>query len=126
MIKKHLDHCDPDYIHCPVSLFSTPYPARIFQTQLRLQPDVNEIVAGIVSSPEQHIHGKLSNFLKQDNFLLKLLQISAKNLRQPNRQTIQLAKVRTDYMIEAATQQPKLVEFNTIASGMGALSVKAR
>jgi hypothetical protein len=64
--------------------------------------------------------------LKHDVFLEKLVSVSRSynQLSGPKKQTIQACILRNDYMIDHPTNTIKLVEFNTIATGMGILSQK--
>ena len=76
MLKQSKEPQDPAYIHMPLSLFPTPFPAELFVEALSLQPLLGNVVAGIVRDPEQNIACVLKEMEKLDEFLHKLLEIS--------------------------------------------------
>jgi hypothetical protein len=85
---------------------------------------MGKLVAGIVRDPSL-IHKTLGSFIKHDDFIARLLEVSSTfhgcDATVP-RQDVHMCILRTDYMIDVPTNKLKLVEYNTIASGAGCLS----
>lgn len=91
-----------------------------------MQKPIGELVAKLVSKPDK-LHSILENFLKHDEFLAKLVNLSKRVNKlkgTPQFQSIQMAVLRSDFMIDTPTDTPKLVEYNTIACSFGILSQK--
>lgn len=87
---------------------------------------MGNLISGIIRDPSL-IHEVLDSFCQYDKFMTRLLQVSDNFNNCPAgtpRQDIQMVIARTDYMIDVPSDQMKLVEYNTIASGAGPLSWK--
>ena len=78
----------------------------------------------MVKEPVRCIHEKLSFFYETDPFLQRLINVSKAFNKMPKdqRQNIQMLILRSDYMLDRATNSLKLVEFNTIAAALTSLS----
>ena len=85
------------------------------------QAPLGVLVSKLVQKPEV-IHELLAGFLQYDDFLAKLVDVSKKYNAYEKKQTIQMCVLRCDFMIDWPNDQPKLVEYNTIASSFGVLS----
>jgi glutathione synthase len=92
------------------------------------------LVAGLVRDPNQTIYPILAASLKHDELMTRLVQLSeAFDKRRKSGakvQNISMINLRVDYMVDwylDATKAPslKLVEYNTIATGMGPATAKA-
>ncbi|GAA5937671.1 glutathione synthase [Sporobolomyces koalae] len=117
-------------IHAPYSLYPTPFPRRLFQEALALQPIYNELYARITTS-----HAFLARVIggtvqRVDEFQRQLYDIYSTVLQEGIKQPISLGIFRSDYLVHApADSRPqdwtlKQVEFNTISSSFGALSTR--
>ena len=62
MVKKNTDPLNQDYIHCPISLFASPFPKNLYEHAVEMQPQIGKLIAGIISDPKNNIHGLLDEF----------------------------------------------------------------
>lgn len=87
------------------------------------------LIAHIVRDPRKNIHRILAKFSKVDKFMRRLIEVSETFQIQRESglptQDIHMCVLRTDFMIDWPQRSVKLVEYNTIASGMMSLSSKA-
>ncbi len=77
----------------------------------------------MIREPERCLHEKLAFFYQSDPFLKRLIDISKaySSMSRDTRQNIQMLILRSDYMLDRATNSLKLVEFNTIAAALTSL-----
>ena len=64
-----------EYQHAPVSLFPTPYPAHLYHKVYDHQDPVGCLVSNLAANP-QKMESLLSGFLKYDQFLADLVEVS--------------------------------------------------
>lgn len=134
MLKKTADSADATYVHMPFSLFPTPFPAESFSHSLELQPYMGQVVAGIVRDPRHNIFPVLQGISELDEFLKRLLSISEQfNTRKAHGLPVQdthMCILRSDYMIDwpvlADKPKLKLVEYNTVAVALLAVSDRVK
>ena len=109
--------------HMPISLFSTPFPINFYNQAKHLQPSLGVLLSSMATHYELIYH-VLDYSYTVDPFIKKLIDVSKRynNLRQEERQNIQMMILRTDYMIDKQSESLKLVEYNTIAAALSSLS----
>lgn len=87
---------------------------------------MGELISGIIARPRKNIHNMLDSFAQNDEFMLRLLNVSRAFNEQRERgepvQDIHCLVLRSDYMIDEPTRSLKLVEYNTIASSFCCLA----
>ena len=64
-----------EYQHAPVSLFPTPYPLHLYSKIYDLQRPMGSLVSSLTAHPEK-IESILKDFLKYDQFLARLVEMS--------------------------------------------------
>ena len=128
LVKQKAEISDAGVVHCPFSLFPTPIPQDALKQGLLMQPLLAQVVAGIINNHADNIEGILKDFSKHDDFMTRLLKVSHdfNHLAGP-RQNIHMCILRPDYLLDFQDDKYstiKLVEYNTIACGMGVLTDK--
>lgn len=108
------------YIPAPISLTPSPFPRSVYESIRYNQTSVNSVVDILMRNIDKVI-ALLGPLAKIDPFIASLIKITQEVQKQPYHQIGYLGILRTDYMV-TEDKQPKLVELNTIASGLGAIS----
>ncbi|KIV91360.1 glutathione synthetase [Exophiala mesophila] len=112
--------------NAPVTLFPSPFPKACFQQARCLQQVYNELYAAIASDQEW-LEAVLKELIEVDDFLANLWKIHLAVKEEGYVQDLTLGLFRSDYMLHTPDDAPpslKQVEFNTISSSFGGLSVK--
>ena len=111
-----------------MSLIPTPFPLEHYKHALQLQPSMGILMAGIIRQPEM-IANILKKTAENDKFVERLLQVSKAfndcEITDP-RQDVHMVILRNDYMINQPSNSLELIEYNTIAAGMGPLNTKVK
>ena len=76
MVKQNTTRGDHRYTHAPMSLFPTPYPLDMYKQGYRMQTAFGELIAGMISRPQENIHQILGGFAEHDHFMQRLLTVS--------------------------------------------------
>ncbi|WVQ97915.1 glutathione synthetase [Kwoniella sp. CBS 9459] len=115
-------------IPAPLSLFPTPFPRKLYELAVSLQPIYNALYARIALDwdfLDRVMGGSVS---KVDDFQGELWR-GWKEVREELVQDKQLGIFRSDYLLHEEKEGEQLavkqVEFNTIAASFGALSQRA-
>ena len=134
MLKKTGNNLENEYIHVPLSIFPTPISLHLFTQMYSLQNPMGVLISTLAQKSD--IMSKiLFGFLKHDEFLKDLVSISEEYRRYSQStcvetrnkvQHIQMCVLRNDYMVDIPSNTVKLVEYNTIAAGMGILCQKVK
>jgi len=120
MFKK--DTCSDTFSYnpAPISLRPSPFPKNVYDSIRYNQTSVNSLVDILMRNIDKVI-ALLDPLAKIDPFIASLIKITQEVQKLPYHQIGYLGILRTDYMI-TDDKQAKLVELNTIASGLGAIS----
>ncbi|WVF69870.1 glutathione synthetase [Kwoniella sp. CBS 6097] len=115
-------------IPAPLSLFPTPFPRKLYELAISLQPVYNALYARIALDWEFLDRVMGGSVSKVDEFQGELWR-GWKKVREELVQDKQLGIFRSDYLLhedkEGGRLAIKQVEFNTIAASFGALSQRA-
>lgn len=109
--------------HAPITLLPSPFPKRIYQECLDIQPIVNKLILNIANDLS-FIENTFSDIVKTDEFTRSLLDINRVTLKEGLAQPIIACINRSDYMLDRfeacdnETLRARQVEVNTIASAM--------
>ena len=117
-------------VHAPLALLPTPFPRALFEIANSLQPIFNRLYAAVASDTEflrEVIGGSVA---RVDDFQRRLYAIFERVLEEGVAQPVTLGLFRSDYLMHEETPGSsavdlKQVEFNTISSSFGPLSVAA-
>lgn len=115
----------------PLALTPTPYPKVAFDYVRSIQPLWNTLMDRIARDRE-FLLAELSAVSHADPFTQRVLELFASLPEAAVRDTLQLAILRSDYMLDyyaaegAEGVRPLQVEINTISSSFGSLSHKAQ
>jgi len=113
------------YVPVPVALKPSPFPKSTYSDIRAYQKPVNALIETLMKDISK-VHDLLEPIAKEDSFIASLIDISRKVQEQKDiKQTGYLGIMRTDYMVNNQNV-PKLVELNTIASGLCAVSDQMR
>ncbi|CAI2366756.1 unnamed protein product [Moneuplotes crassus] len=112
------------YIPAPVALKPSPFSKDVYDKIRTNQSSVNLMMERLMKSISL-VHEVLAPLSKIDPFIKNLLDTSIKAKETTYSQLGYLGVLRTDYMVDEEFQ-PKLVEINTIASGLGFISDKMK
>ena len=82
---------------------------------------MNQVVANLMNDIPR-VRELLSDLGEKDEFVGGMLKISHAVEKYPYKQKGYLGILRSDYMFDEETLEPKLIEFNTIASSFGPLA----
>lgn len=134
MIKpKGTKHEDPHFVHMPVSMFPSPYPAELLNEAIAMQPVLGKIVAGIVRDPKNLIWKVLEEIAEHDDFVKEHVKVSKAFAERKASglcvQDIHMCVLRTDYMLNWPLDlnvQLKMVEYNTTSVGLCSASSKVK
>ncbi|KAI9746629.1 MAG: hypothetical protein M1818_000343 [Claussenomyces sp. TS43310] len=113
----------------PVTLYPSPFPYVCFDQAKAIQKTYNELYASIARD-EAFLQDIVEEILEVDEFIAALWQIHLKVKQEGYVQHLALGLFRSDYMVhqdnDAERPAPiiKQVEFNTIASSFGGLSLQ--
>lgn len=113
--------------HIPFTLFPSPFPRRLYQECLDIQPLVNNLMLAIAND-RSFMNEVLQPVARVDDFTRKLLDINDKVQHEGLAQTMISCISRADYMLHRSTEKPdgklevRQVEVNAIASAMSAHS----
>ncbi|ETN40648.1 glutathione synthetase [Cyphellophora europaea CBS 101466] len=107
--------------NAPVSLFPSPFPRKLFKQAQSLQTVYNELYAAIASN-ETFLESVMKELIDVDDFLSNLWKIHLDVKAEGYTHEHALGLFRSDFMLDAATDTVKQVEFNTISSSFGGLS----
>jgi len=140
------DKFDPDVLQfAPFVLVPSPFPRKEFETAVKLQPILNELMHRVAYNYE-FLKNTLSNTIKVDSFTAKLFEIYETVREEGIRQPIALGCIRSDLMLESSCDVQngkekyckvqgeeqclyccfKQVEINSIAAGFGHLGPISR
>jgi len=112
--------------NAPVTLFPSPFPQACFDQAKDLQQVYNELYAAIASD-EAWLEEIMRELIEVDDFLANLWKIHLAVKEEGYVQDISLGMFRSDYMLnspeDSSTPSLKQVEFNTISSSFGGLSL---
>ncbi|TPX63011.1 glutathione synthase [Powellomyces hirtus] len=117
----------PAVTHAPVALFPSPFPRKLFEQALVLQPLFNELVDNVARDHE-FLTEVMDSLAKVDDFTGRLYDIYKRVHEEGISQSISLGLHRSDYLLhvpaDAPNTEPVLqqVELNTIASSFSSLS----
>jgi hypothetical protein len=83
---------------------------------------------GVLYSHLCHNHESMTAILRESNdpFIEKLLVVADKAIKSPHFQPIHFGKLRSDFMIDTKSKSLQLIEYNTIAAGMGCIWSEVR
>lgn len=83
---------------------------------------------GVLYSHLCHNHEEMSEILRhcQDPFIDRLLEVAERAVKSPHFQPIHFGKLRSDFMIDKRSKSLQLIEYNTIAAGMGCIWSEVR
>ncbi|TIB72047.1 glutathione synthase [Wallemia mellicola] len=113
-------------VQAPVSLFPTPFPRKLYNQALSIQPVFNELYANVARDVE-FLDKVMSDVSRFDTFQASLWD-QWKSIRDSIVQPNQLLVARSDYLCNTSVSSKgdvkglSQVEFNTIAASFGALS----
>lgn len=124
MFKQDMLGSTYSYIPAPVSLKPSPFSKEVYERIRSYQNSVNLMVEKLMNNIDK-IYEFLAPISESDEFIANLISIAKNVKRMPYEQIGYLGIMRTDYMI-TEENEPKLVELNTIASGLGAISDKMK
>lgn len=62
----------------------------------------------------------------QDPFIDRLLAVADRAVKSPHYQTIHFGKLRSDFFIDTKQKCLQLIEYNTVAAGMGSIWEQVR
>jgi glutathione synthase len=127
---------DITWTPAPLALTPTPYPREAFEFVRSIQPLWNTLMDRIARDRE-FLLAELTAVSRADPFTQRVLQLFESLPEAAVRDTLQLAILRSDYMLDyyaaegaaegAAPQvRPLQVEINTISSSFGSLSHRAQ
>lgn len=121
---------DNQVAHMPLTLFPSPFPKRLYQECLDIQPTINKLMLKIASD-NTFIEESLSSIKSVDEFTRNLLDINHKVQKEGICQPILSCINRADYMLDRFTDdindlRIRQVEINAIASSMSTPSTFAR
>ncbi|OJJ48876.1 hypothetical protein ASPZODRAFT_23163 [Penicilliopsis zonata CBS 506.65] len=112
--------------NAPVTLFPSPFPRACFEEALALQTVYNELYANI-SCDEEWLCKIMEDLIDVDDFMSNLWKVHLAVKKEGYVQPLSLGLFRSDYMAHtpstASSSSLKQVEFNTISSSFGGLSV---
>ncbi|KAF7514380.1 hypothetical protein GJ744_000150 [Endocarpon pusillum] len=110
----------------PVTLFPSPFPESCFRQGHFLQTTYNELYAAI-SNDEVWIEEIMKGLIEVDDFIENLWKVHQSVKEEGYVQQLSLGLFRSDYMLHVPSSHELLslrqVEFNTISSSFGGLSV---
>ncbi|KAF3784108.1 Glutathione synthetase [Nymphaea thermarum] len=108
-------------VHAPFALLPTSFPHDYWRQACDLAPIFSELVDR-VSLDGTFLQESLSRTKKVDAFTSRLLDIHSKMLESNKKEEIRLGLHRSDYMLDAETNELLQVELNTISSSFAGLS----
>ncbi len=110
--------------HAPFSLWPSEYPQPAYQQAYALASSFNQLMTAIVADTA-FINEVVAQIASADSFTAKLYQIYTHCQEREPKQTLSLALVRSDYMLQTHTDKShalRQIEINTISSAFAALS----
>ncbi|XP_071958071.1 glutathione synthetase-like isoform X1 [Antedon mediterranea] len=113
-----------DTVMCgPHALLPAPIPRKYFHQLADGQMYINELLY-LISKDYDFIRETLKSAAVSDDFTGRLLKILEKILEEGIADAGVLALLRSDYLLDGSTDEmlPKMVEINTIASSLGAVT----
>ncbi|KAM0790180.1 hypothetical protein ACM66B_005498 [Microbotryomycetes sp. NB124-2] len=119
-------------IHAPYSLVPSPFPKRLHDNALELQPLYNALYAHVTVADDFLTTVVGETVAKVDDFQKRLYEIYTQIKHEGIRQPLHLGLFRSDYLIDTPQHSSenghqatiKQVEFNTISSSFGCLATK--
>ncbi|WWC67776.1 glutathione synthetase [Kwoniella pini CBS 10737] len=115
-------------ISAPLTLLPTPFPRKLYELAISLQPLYNALYARITLDWEFLDRVMGGSVSKVDSFQGELWR-GWKSIRNDLIQQLQLGLFRSDYLLHESAKEEELsikqVEFNTIAASFGALSQRS-
>ena len=107
--------------HVPLAVLPSPYSKASFEKLTENQIYMNKMVHNLMCNIPR-VRELLKDLGSKDEFVGGLLRISKLVEQSEHKQKGYLAVLRMDYMFDKDLKEPKMVEFNTIASSFGPLS----
>ncbi|KAF5206216.1 Glutathione synthetase protein [Thalictrum thalictroides] len=108
-------------VHAPIALLPMSFSQSHFRQACELAPIFNELVDR-VSLDGNFLQDSLSRTKKVDAFTSRLLDIHSKMLETNKKEEIRLGLHRSDYMLDAQSQDILQIELNTISCSFPGLS----
>ena len=109
------------FTHAPLSLLPTPFPRPAFEQALRLAAPFATLCAA-VAADDAFLTSTLASACASDPFTARLLLLHRQASAQPHASSVELALLRSDYMVDEPSGALLQVEINTIAASFGCLS----
>lgn len=122
MFKADKSNTTYQYIPAPVALKPSAYPRDIYESLREKQISFNMLMEVMMQKMDL-IYEILGPISQSDPFIASLIETSKAVRETPYHQFGYLGILRMDYMV-TQDKQPKLVEMNTISSGLGAVGDK--
>ncbi|XP_078446707.1 glutathione synthetase, chloroplastic-like [Wolffia australiana] len=107
-------------VHAPFALLPVSFPKDLWKQACELAPLFNDLV-DCVSLDGKFLQESLSRASEVDSFTRRLVEIHAKMLEMKKKEDIRLGLHRSDYMLDAGTNQLFQIELNTISAACPAL-----
>ena len=114
------DSCDT-FMHAPLAVIPSPFSKDGFERVTELQVKMNTLINNLMENMPR-VRELLADLGSRDEFIGGLIDISKKVDEYEPKQKGYLGILRSDYMYDDKTDEPKLIEYNTIASSFGPLA----
>lgn len=106
----------------PFMLLPSTFPKKEFEKAVEIQPILNELMHNVAYNHE-FLSESLKSTIEVDEFTKRLYDIYETVRNEGFAQPFSLGLLRSDYLLNCATDSVKQVEINTIASSFGGISV---
>ncbi|XP_071448498.1 glutathione synthetase-like isoform X2 [Hetaerina americana] len=106
----------------PFMLLPSTFPKREFEKAVEIQPILNELMHKVAHNYE-FLSESLKSTIEVDDFTKRLFHIYETVRNEGFAQTFGIGLLRSDYLLNCATDSIKQVEINTIASSFAGISV---
>lgn len=109
------------FTHAPLSLLPTPFPRAAFEQAQQLAAPF-ALLCAAVARDAAFLRSTLAGACQSDPFTARLFAVFDEAAAQPHAATVELALLRSDYMVDEPTGALQQVEINTVAASFGCLS----